>query len=65
MYIFFTKNPVNSCTKCQNYKIAEFINKSDTFKYFFKKNYFTNSLNFLPAENAGTFLAAIFKAAPV
>ena len=28
-------------------------------------NYLTSSLNFLPAVNAGTVLAAIFKAAPV
>ena len=30
-----------------------------------KKNYLTNSLNFLPAEKAGTVLAAIFNSAPV
>ena len=29
------------------------------------QNYFTSSLNFLPAEKAGTVLAAIFKGAPV
>ena len=27
MYTFFTKNPVNSCTKYKNNKSAEFINK--------------------------------------
>ena len=29
------------------------------------KNYFTNSLKFLPAEKAGTVLAAIFNSLPV
>ncbi len=29
------------------------------------KSYFTSSLNFLPAEKAGTVFAAIFKGAPV
>ena len=34
--------------------------------FFIKQiNYLTSSLNFLPAVNAGTVLAAIFKAAPV
>jgi len=32
---------------------------------FNQKNYLTSSLNFLPAEKAGTVLAAIFKGAPV
>ena len=30
-----------------------------------KPNYFTNSLNFFPADHAGTVFAAIFKVAPV
>ena len=51
---------------------AIFYNKKQTalcktacFKLFVKWNYLTSSLNFLPAEKAGTVLAAIFKAAPV
>ena len=35
------------------------------FTFITSKNYFTNSLNFLPAEKAGTVLAAIFNTAPV
>lgn len=30
-----------------------------------QKNYFTSSLKLLPAENAGTVLAAIFNSLPV
>ena len=39
--------------------------KTDTLFGIKNSNYFTNSLNFLPAENTGTFLAAILISLPV
>lgn len=47
-------------------KKGRHLKKMTTFlNSFEQENYLTSSLNFLPAENAGTVLAAIFKAAPV
>ena len=56
---------------CKNNGLEQFLNdktlivKLSSIELQAKINYLTSSLNFLPAENAGTVLAAIFKVAPV